>query len=138
MTARSAQPRLGIVWLQKCSCSQHLSRATGYSHCAINIWRWSNWGWRRGIWDRGVRDRAAMWKAEPKLKPISDFCNVKINVHTAVGALSRYIWILTRLTRFCSGNRIIFPIGLVLIYRNPDSRSVSSDRCWVHAPTPFS
>ena len=39
-----------------------------------------------------------MSKAEPKLKPISDFCNVKINVHTAVGALSRYIWILTRLT----------------------------------------
>ena len=31
-----AQPRLGIVWLQKCSCSQHLSRTTGYSHhCAI-------------------------------------------------------------------------------------------------------
>ena len=30
------QPRLGIVWLQKCSCSQHLSHTTGYNHhCAI-------------------------------------------------------------------------------------------------------
>ena len=51
-----------------------------------------------GIVVLGIVQPSSMWKAEPKLKPISDFCNVKINVHTAVGALSCYIWILTRLT----------------------------------------